>query len=58
MKVFYKGKIITPRGSKGRIEIESSNRFILGRSKLGRSKLGKSYPSKAASTSDKGNVNK
>lgn len=58
MKVIYKGKIITPRDSKGRIQIKSLNRFILGRSKLGRSKLGKGYPSKAASTSDKGDVNK
>lgn len=58
MRVIHKGKRIAPKSSKGRVQIEPSNRFILGRSKLGKANLGKGYPSKAASTSDEGDVNK
>ena len=58
MKIIHKGKRIDPKGSKGRIQIEPLNRFILGKSKLGKANLWKDYLSEAASTSDEGDVNK
>jgi hypothetical protein len=58
LKVIHKGKKIAAKSSKCKVQIEPSNRFILGRSKLGKANLGKGYPSKAASTSDEEDVNK